>query len=67
MTIHARVSPSPMTTETYIDLLEVDLFPEHGVLRFFPQLDTERYVRTLDQVAPETPHQDVVLRFFLQL
>ena len=48
---------------TYVDLLEVNLLLEHGILRLFPDLDAEGEVGRLDYVAPVASHHDLVSGF----
>ena len=48
---------------TYIDLLKVDLLPEHGVFWFFPNLNSKGNVGTLNDITPEASNQNVVTSF----
>jgi len=48
---------------TYIDLLEVDLLPKHGVFWFFPNLNAKGNIRALDNITPEASDHDVVTSF----
>lgn len=50
---------------TYVNLLEIDLLPEHGILWFFPEFHTEGDIGRLHNIAPEASDHNLVSAFLL--